>query len=128
LCVSEIAVNILLRLKTALLAAGLIHTPMLRSSQVYLSNQSAAPGTSILVPVAFASEDGSISGVQFDVEYDSGAINLNATLGDAARNSAKSLYSADLTVNKRRFLVVGFNQNTIPDGVLIRLLVPVCIR
>ena len=112
-----------LGLKTALLGAGLIYAPVALSSQVSLSNQSAPPGTSILVPIAFASEDSAISGVQFDLEYDIGTINLSATLGDAARNSEKSLYAANLAPNKRRFLIIGFNQNLIADGIVINLFV-----
>jgi uncharacterized protein (TIGR03437 family) len=112
-------------LKTGLLAAGvfLASTTVALSSGVSLVNQSAAPGTSIVIPVMFASQDGLISGVQFDLHYDSAAVSLNATLGDPARNSEKRLYVADLAPNERRFLIVGFNQNLIANGVLINLFV-----
>jgi uncharacterized protein (TIGR03437 family) len=93
------------------------------SSQVSLSNQSVAPDTSVLVPVVFASQGDSISGLQFDLQYDSAALSLVATLGDPARNSQKSLYIADLARNKKRFLIVGFNQNLIADGPSINLFV-----
>jgi len=93
------------------------------SSQVSLSNQSAAPGTSVLLPVVFASQADSVSGFQFDLQYDSAAMSLSATLGDPARNSQKSLYVADLAPNKKRFLIVGFNQTPIADGPSINLFV-----
>jgi uncharacterized protein (TIGR03437 family) len=118
-------VRTLLALKTTLVAAFALFpsATVALSSQVSLANQSAAPGTSVLIPIVFGSQYGYTSGVQFDLQYDSSAISLNATLGDAARNSAKSLYFAELAPNKRRFLIVGFNQSLIEDGTLINLFV-----
>jgi uncharacterized protein (TIGR03437 family) len=112
-------------LKTALAvtAASFVFVTVALSSQVSLLNQSAAPGSSILVGVVFFSQDASISGVQFDVQFDSSAMGLNATLGDLARHAEKSLYQANLGPNKRRFLIVGLNQRVIADGPLINLLV-----
>jgi uncharacterized protein (TIGR03437 family) len=120
----KIAVRKSAALKTVLLAvaACFVSTAAI-SSQVYLSNQTAAPGTSLLIPVAFASQNGSTSGVQFDLEYDGSAMSLSAILGEPGRNSGKRVYSADLTPNKRRFLVVGFNQNPLDDGVVMNFFV-----
>jgi uncharacterized protein (TIGR03437 family) len=108
-------------LKTGLLivAACFVSTPAATSSQVSLSNQSAAPGTSVLIPVVFASQGDSISGFQFDLQYDNAALSLSATLADSARNAEKSLYVADMAPNKKRFVIVGLNQNLINDGTLI---------
>ena len=93
------------------------------ASQVSLPDQSAAPGSSVLLPAMFLSQGDSVSGIQFDVQYDSSAMDLVAIVGDAARNSGKCLYYADLALNVRRFLIVGLNQNVIPDGALITLVV-----
>ena len=112
-----------LAIQAALLAAGIFSASAAFSAQLSLSAQSAVPGASLLIPVSFASEDGAISGFQFDCEYDSNAITLVATLSDPARNSGKSLYTADLIPNKRRFVVIGFNQNAIADGIVINVLV-----
>jgi uncharacterized protein (TIGR03437 family) len=92
---------------------------------VSVLNQSTSPGGSVLVPVVFASQQYAISGIQFDLQYDSAAVNLGATLGDQSRNSAKSVYVADIDSNTRRFLLIGFNQNAISDGVVINLFVNV---
>ena len=105
------------------IAACFVSATAAIASQVSLSDQSAAPGTSVLIPVVFASQDNSISGFQFDLQYDSAAMSLIETLGDPARNSQKSLYVADLAPNKKRFLIVGFNQNLIADGTSINLFV-----
>lgn len=111
--------------KAALLASVVFfaHSSAASLPRVSLSDQSAAPGTSIVVQVAFAAQGDPISGVQFDLQYNSSAMSLAATVGDAARNSGKRLYLADLAPDKRRFLIVGFNQNLIPDGTLINLFV-----
>jgi uncharacterized protein (TIGR03437 family) len=97
--------------------------PPALSSQLSLPSQSATPGASIVLPAEFVSQADSVSGVQFDLEYDGSSIALVVMPGDAARKSCKNLYYADLSPNKRRFLIVGLNQNIIPDGTLIDLLV-----
>ena len=62
-----------------------------------------------------------MSGLQFDLQYDSSAMSLIVTAGEAARISGKSIYYTDLTPNQRRFIVIGLNQNPIPGGSLIDL-------
>ena len=91
--------------------------------ELSLPGVSATPGTRIILSVEFRSLGGSVAGVQFDLQYDSAAMSIAATADDAVLNSGKSLYYADLAPNKRRFLVVGLNQNPIPSGTLINLLV-----
>jgi hypothetical protein len=95
--------------------------PIALASQVSLPDQSAAPGTSVLIPVAFTAEAASVSGVQFDIEYDNSAMSLVITIGDAAVGAEKNLYMADVAPNKKRVLVVGLNQNLIPDGTLVNI-------
>jgi uncharacterized protein (TIGR03437 family) len=97
--------------------------PAARSSQVLLPNPSATPGASVTSQVAFSSQASSVSGVQFDLQYDNSAMSLVAMLGDPARISGKNLYTVDLASNKKRFLIIGLNQNSIPDGTLINLFV-----
>jgi uncharacterized protein (TIGR03437 family) len=91
------------------------------SAQILLPSQSATPSASILGQVEFSNQSGSTSGLQFDVHYDSSQISLSATLGGPAATSGKSLYSVDLAPNEKRFLIIGSNQNVIPDGTLMNL-------
>ncbi|MFN0172646.1 MAG: cohesin domain-containing protein [Bryobacteraceae bacterium] len=93
------------------------------SEKLFLPFESAAPGASLVLPVTFISQTGSLAAVQFDLQYDSTAMSITANAGEAARNSGKRLYSADLAANKRRFLIVGLNQNVIPSGSLVDLFV-----
>jgi uncharacterized protein (TIGR03437 family) len=102
-----------------------LSAPAAISSQISLSNQSAAPGSSILFPVTFVSEGASISGIQFDLEYDGSTMSFATTLGDALRQSGKNMYSADLASNRKRILIVGTNQSQISDGTLFNLFVNV---
>jgi uncharacterized protein (TIGR03437 family) len=81
------------------------------------------PGASIVVPIVFASQVSSLSAIQFDLQYDNSAMSLVATMGDAARASGKSIYPTDLAPNKKRFLLLGLNRDSIPDGTLINLFV-----
>jgi uncharacterized protein (TIGR03437 family) len=92
-------------------------------AQVSLPDQTATPGSSLLLPVVLDSKSATISGVQFDVEYDNTAITLIATLGDAAKNAGKLLYEADMAPNRRRFVIVGLNPKLIPNGNLLNLFV-----
>jgi uncharacterized protein (TIGR03437 family) len=92
-------------------------------SQIVLPTQSGAPGASNLGQVTFASQASSVSGVQFDVQYDNSALSLLATAGDPTRTAGKILSAVDLAPNKKRYLIVGLNQNLIPDGTLINLFV-----
>lgn len=91
------------------------------SSEITLSDQSATPGTSVVSQISFVSQSSTVSGVQFDVQYDNSVISLAATLADEARSSGKNLYSVDLTPNRKRFLIIGLNQALIPDGILLNL-------
>ena len=92
-------------------------------AQIALPDQSATPGASILDQVTFASQGSSVSGVQFDVQYDDSALSLGATLAPPVSTSNKTLYAVDLAPNKKRFLIIGLNQSLILDGALINLVV-----
>ena len=86
-----------------------------------MASPTAPPGSSILLPVTFASQGDSVSGIQFDLQYDNTQMSVSATISDAARSAGKSLYIASLAPNKIRFLFVGLNQVLIPDGTLCTL-------
>ena len=95
------------------------------ASQIVLPSLSAAPGATILLQVAFASQASSVSGVQFDVQYDNSVLSLTAALGDSAESSAKNLYAVDVDQSKKRFLIIGLNQTQLSDGNLMNLSVKI---
>jgi uncharacterized protein (TIGR03437 family) len=113
------ALRALLLLSVGLTPHALLGAPAL----VSVSSQTAAPGSSVILLVAFQSNGEAVGGVQFDIQYDNSAMSLFANLGDAAKNSGKLLYEVDLAPNIRRFLIVGLNSNLIASGTLISLFV-----
>jgi len=115
--------RILLGALVALALAGGV--ALARAAEVSLPVQSAAPGASVAVPLAFKSQGGSISGLQFNLQYDSRAMHVAATLGEAARKSGKRLYGGYLAADKQQFILIGLNRDAIPDGALLNLLVNV---
>jgi uncharacterized protein (TIGR03437 family) len=88
-----------------------------------MDDQAAAPGSSILIPVALAAPDGPVGAVQFDLQYDDSVMSVAATLGDSSHSSQKSLFYTDLSPQTRRFLLVGMNENSASSGVLLNLFV-----
>jgi uncharacterized protein (TIGR03437 family) len=97
--------------------------PVALFPQISLPDQSTSPSTSLVMPVMFSPEDGVVSGLQFDLEYDSSVMSVVAVAGDVLRKSGKSIYYSDLGPNKRRFVIVGLNQNPIPSGAPMNLFV-----
>jgi uncharacterized protein (TIGR03437 family) len=90
-------------------------------AQISLSNQTTGPDSSVPVSVTFSPQTGSVSSLQFDLQYDTSAISMTVTVGDAARDAGKSVYYTDLPPNTRRFLIVGPDQTPIPEGPLVNL-------
>jgi hypothetical protein len=58
------------------------------------------------------------TGFQFDLEFDPAALDLSVEAGPAAKQASKSAQSRMLQPGKLRVLIIGFNRNTIADGVL----------
>jgi len=91
------------------------------SAQLSLPTATAPPATSLLLPVSFTSQSASVTGIQFDLQFDPSALSFSAAVGDAARISGKTLYLWDLAPGQKRFLIVGFNRDPLVDGTLINL-------
>ena len=105
-----------------LLAIGSVPLPGM-NALISLPSQTAAPGSGIVLPVAFQS-NGEASGLQFDIQYDNSAMKVFfASLGNTISTSQKWIYQADVASGTRRFLIVGLNSNPIPSGTLINLFV-----
>ena len=90
-------------------------------AQLSLPAVTAPPGSSLLLPVFFASPSAPVAGVQFDLQYDAANLTLTATLGDAARAAGKSLSLWQLYPGLWRFFIIGLNQTPIAAGPLVNL-------
>src|SRR5271157_857350 len=94
-------------------------------AQLSLPAAAGPPGSSLLVPIGFLSQSDSVAGVQFDLQFDSTTLSLNATLGNSARAAGKSLYLWKVRAGLWRFLIVGLNQTALADGAPVNLFVNV---
>jgi len=104
---------------TALIAAT--------GAELSLPQTAAPPGSSLLLPITFASQSSSVTGLQFDLQYDSANLSLTTTLGDTARAAAKTLSLWQLYPGLWRFFIVGLNQAPLVDGTLVNLYVNVSL-
>lgn len=87
---------------------------------VSLPLASAQPGESVILPLRFETDE-NVSGVQFDMEWNSEAVNLMAVASDAARVSGKNIFQRDLSPGRKRFLVIGLNKNAVQGQLLADL-------
>ena len=90
-------------------------------AQLSLPAASAPTGSSLLLPISFASQSASVTAIQFDLQYDPAVLSLTATPGDTARAAGKSLYLWQLYPGLWRFFIVGLNQTAFADGALVNL-------
>src|SRR5262245_24550532 len=89
-----------------------------------IANQSAAAGQSIPVPVIFSSAGDRLSGVQFDLTWDSG-IDIQVAFGQDLPATGKLIYARRIATNSIRVLIVGADQNQVNDGEMARLFVSI---
>jgi trimeric autotransporter adhesin len=95
------------------------------ASQIALPSASAAAGSSTLVPLTFTSQQSSVSGIQFDLQFDDSTMSVGAILGDTAASAGKGLYAVNVAPNRKRILIIGQNQTALPDGTLVSLFINV---
>jgi hypothetical protein len=81
-------------------------------------NPAAQPLT---LNVTLASSGASLSGMQFDLEYDAAALNVTVAAGPSAGAAGKNLQSNVMQAGHLRILIVGMNQATIADGIVATL-------
>lgn len=77
-----------------------------------------APDKPASLNVQLSSGTDTITGIQFDVQYDAAALDLSVQAGPTVGPAGKGLQSAAIGAGKLRVLVFGFNKNVIPDGVV----------
>ena len=69
---------------------------------------------------AFLSGGQPISGLQFDLQWDQ-ALDLKLVAGDPLRQSTKLLFTASIGPRTLRCLIIGMNQDVLPDGQLFKV-------
>jgi uncharacterized protein (TIGR03437 family) len=89
---------------------------------VSLQDQVGAASQTVAAAVAFASEGQAISGLQFDLEWDS-PLDIRITVGSGTRASSKLLYTASTGPRSTRCLFIGYNRDTLGDGELLNVFI-----
>jgi uncharacterized protein (TIGR03437 family) len=82
-------------------------------------SQIAVAGQPVIASMAFSSEGQSISGLQFDLEWDQ-ALDLKLVIGDQLRGSTKSLFTYPQGPHSLRCLLVGTDLAILPEGELLK--------
>lgn len=93
------------------------------AAEVSVPSLATGPGSSISLSIMFDPQGSSLSGIQFDLQYDNSNMSIVVTPGEATGVSGKSIYLNGISPNRLRFLVAGLNQNVIGAGPLLNLLV-----
>jgi uncharacterized protein (TIGR03437 family) len=93
-----------------------------RSATLSAPNQAAGPGQVVTAAFRFSAEGQTISGVQFDLEWDR-ALDIKLVMGEQLRQSSKVLYTSSPGQRILRCLIVGPNADTLPEGELLKAFV-----
>lgn len=89
-----------------------------QGSELRLASGVLSVGKTALLDVTLAAGKDLPTGIQFDLEYDPAALDLSVDAGPVAQKAAKNVRTGQIRAGKLRVLIIGFNRNTISDGVL----------
>src|SRR5450759_344777 len=87
-----------------------------------LPDQVGAASQTVAAAISFAAEGQAISGLQFDLEWDS-PLDVLITGGTRTRASTKLLYTASTGPRGTRCLFIGYDRDTLGDGELLNVFV-----
>lgn len=88
------------------------------AAELSMEKGTLAPGKPATLGLKLAVGAEAPTGFQFDLEYDAAALDVGIEAGPAAKQASKNLQSRRIEPGKLRVLIIGFNRNTISDGVL----------
>ncbi len=89
------------------------------AAQLSVSGQPGSPGSTLVIPVVFSAQSDSVSGIQFDLQYENTVMTITAN--GAGSSHGKSLYYTDVAANRKRFVLVGSNRDLLTDGPVLNL-------
>ena len=90
------------------------------SAVLSVPDQVAGPGQVVLTSATFSSQGQTVSGLQFDLQWDQ-ALDLKLVLAEPLRHSTKLLFTAPLGTRALRCLIIGMNQDLLADGQLLNV-------
>lgn len=91
-------------------------------AEVSIAAYRGPAGSSVPLVIAFSAQRQPVSAVQFDLEYDSTAMNLVVLTSDNSRDSQKNVLVNDLASNRKRVMVIGLNRTALAEGTLAEVL------
>ena len=94
-------------------------------AELSIDSGSARPSEPAALSVHLSSAAEALTGVQFDLEYDTAALDVSVEIGPSANQAGKTLQTAHPSNSGQRVLIVGFNRNNLSDGVIAVLHVSV---
>ena len=94
-------------------------------AQIAAGSLTLSPATSGMIAVSYSSQGNSVSGLQFDLAFNSGALSVIVVPGPAIGSAGKNLYTASLGAGSSRVLVAGLDQNSLSDGGILTVFVNV---
>ena len=92
------------------------------AAEISVPNLTATPGQLLATAVTLSTEGALMGGIQFDLEWDAN-VGVQLAVGHEVVHSGKFLYTAQLTANSIRILIVGTDQGALSDGELLRLFI-----
>jgi hypothetical protein len=102
--------------RTALLLAVLALSAS--AAEISIERGSLGRDKSASLAVSLTAGTEAPTGFQFDLEYDAAALDLSVEAGPVSKQASKGVQFRQLQPGKLRVLIIGFNRNTIADGVL----------
>jgi len=93
------------------------------SAQLSVGSPSTQPDGTVIVPIQLSSSGLQVSALQFDVYVDNSAASTAVTIGSSGSGVSKNVNTGPAIGPAIRVVLVGMNQDTIPDGAVVSLVV-----
>ncbi len=107
------------------IAAAFFLAASLYGARLTTPDASGSRGATVIISISLVSGGVSISGIQFDIDWNASAMMIAPLPGNGAAAAGKQFYSAALGPHKSRYALVGLSQTILPDDELVRLFVVV---
>lgn len=112
-----------LRGPVQIVAVMLLTAALSTAAEIHLESGTVLRGETIMLAVTVKTNGVSVTALQFDLEYDPEVLEIDTTMGAAARAAAKEFEAVELADGQMRLLLYGMNHNDLPDGEMMTIVV-----
>lgn len=88
------------------------------AAELSMGSGTVSARQTVILNVNLKSAGETLTGIQFDIDYDAAVFDVSLENGPVAEQAGKNLQSASRGAGKRRVLIIGLNQNSLSDGVV----------